>query len=307
MASAKVAAICDPRADVAEEVAKSFSARVFTDVEKMLAEGEIDVVDICTPTITHADYVKAAAAAGKHVSCEKPLARTVEQAEEAVKACEDAGVTLFIAHVLRWFPEYRKLRELVKSGAVGEAVEVRTSRGGPLSRGISDWYADLKQSGGAVLDVVIHDFDWLRTCFGDVKRVYARGLYESGIPRMDYALVTLRFESGVIAHVEATYARPSGFVTSVEIAGNEGLLNYRNMDSMPIVIECRAKEGMSSGVIVPESPTAYDPYYLELEHFITCLEEGRTPDVTPRDGVEAVRICEAALTSITTGEPVVLR
>ena len=70
--------------------------------------------------------------------------------------------------------------------------------------------------------MIIHDYDWLRWCFGKVRRVYARGLYESKVPLTDYALVTLRFESGVIAHVEGNWARPGGFVVNVEVAGTVG-------------------------------------------------------------------------------------
>lgn len=304
--NAEVVAICDSRIEAAEEAAKAYSAQAFGSIDQVLRDAEVDVVDICTPTPTHLDNIKAAAAAGKHICCEKPLARTISQAMEAARICEEAGVTLFVAHVLRWFPEYKRLRELILSGSIGETVEIRTTRGGKLCGGADNWFTNWQMSGGAVLDLLIHDFDWLRSVYGSVRRVYAKGLYNAGIPGTDYALVTLRFDNGVIAHVEGNWARPSGFVMGVEVAGTEGMLDYRSTDSTPLTIERKTPDGIPSENVTPESLALKDPYYLELEHFVECLEEGRSPDVTPEDGVEAVRISEAALRSITTGEPVTL-
>ena len=306
MPNAELVAICDTKQEAAEELAARYSVKAFTTAKSLLAGVEFDVIDVSSPTNTHLEYIKAASAAGKQICCEKPLARTTGQALEAVRVCEEAGVTLFVAHVLRWFPEYRKLHDLIEAGAVGKPVVVRTSRCSAYPRGTDDWFADMKRSGGVALDMIIHDYDWLRWCFGKVRRVYARGLYESNIPLTDYALVTLRFESGVIAHVEGNWARPGGFVATVEVAGTQGLLSFSNTESVPLTIELKARGEETVGVTVPESPVSQNPYYMELEHFINCLEEGRKPDVSAQDGLEAVRIGEAALRSIGTCRPVAL-
>lgn len=302
----EVVAICDPRIEAAQELAESLSAGAFTKLDDAINDVGFDVVDICTPTPTHLDYIKNAAAAGKHIFCEKPLARTISQAMEAQRAAEEAGVTLFVGHVVRWFPEYRRLKSIIDSGAIGETVMVRTTRGGLLHGGVGNWFANLQMSGGAVLDLTIHDFDWLRWCYGKVRRVYAKGLYASQIPGKDHTLVTLRFDNGVIAHVEGNWARPDKFCTSVEVAGTEGLLSFSSADSMPLVIKHRSNDGTTSTTSVPDFVASKVPYYYELEHFINCLEQGITPDVTAEDGVEAIRICEAALKSISTGEPITL-
>jgi predicted dehydrogenase len=304
MPEVALVAICDAVSDAAHKLANMHGVRAFDDFNQMISDLEIDVIDICVPTFAHLDCIKAAAVAGKHVVCEKPLAKTVGQAQEAARVCEEAGIALFVAHVLRWFPEYQKLRNMVADGAIGEPVEVRTSRGGAHPQVPDSWYADYKLSGGVVLDSMIHDFDWLRWCFGNAHRVYARGLVDSKIPLTDYAVVTIRFDRGVVAHVEGSWASPSGFRTSVEIAGTKGLLEYSSVDSAPFVIERKTTE--FGQVIVPESPPVDSPYFLELAHFIDCLESGKTPEVTPDDGIEAVRIAEAALRSISSGQPVVL-
>ena len=303
---AEIAAVFDMNEEAAQELAGAYDAHAYTNIEELLANAEVDVVDICTPTPSHIEYIIAAAEAGKQICCEKPLARTSVEAQEAIRVCQEAGVTLFVAHVLRWFPEFKKLHDLIKSGAVGEPVEVRTSRCGALPSGSDGWFMDYKRSGGVALDLIIHDYDWLRWCFGRVRKVYARGLVESKTFNGDYALVTLRFESGAIAHVEGSWARLSGFETSVEVAGTQGLLSFSSIDSKPLVIETKAADGCTGSVIVSESPVATNPYYLELKHFIDCLETGKAPDVSPEDGLEAVRIGEAALRSISTGQPVVL-
>lgn len=305
MPNAELVAVCDIFKDAAQAMADKYAVKAFWSIDELLSSVDVDVIDICTPTPTHADYIKIAAKAGKHVCCEKPMCRTVEQAEEAAKACEDAGVTLFVGQVLRWFPEFKRAHDLIESGAVGTPVMVRTSRGGKTPRSANSWFLDKSQSGGVTLDLIIHDFDWLRWCFGNVKRVYARGLYNAGMP-VDYSLVTLRFENGVIAHVEGNWARPSGFKVNVEITGTDGQINFRNDDYTPVVIEERSETASSGSVIVPVNPTMVNPYYKELEHFLSCLESGEKPLVTPQDGIEAVRIAEAAITSITTGEPVEL-
>ncbi|MCE5313943.1 MAG: Gfo/Idh/MocA family oxidoreductase [Armatimonadota bacterium] len=303
---AELVAVCDMQVEVARKLADAHGAKAYDNFQQMISEIDVDVVDICVPTFGHLEYIKAAADAGKPVICEKPLARTVGQAQEALRICEEAGVTLFVAHVLRWFPEYRKIRNLIADGAVGDVVDVRTSRGGGHPQTQDSWYADYKRSGGVVLDLIIHDFDWLRWCFGKVHRVYAAGLAEAKIPLTDYALVTIKFDSGVIAHVEGSWAKPGAFKTSVEVAGTKGLLSGSNFGSVPLMIERKAVDGPTACMTVPQSPLSQSPYMLELRHFIHCIECGETPEVTAEDGIEAVKIAEAALRSISSGQPVVL-
>ncbi len=162
----------------------------------------------------------------------------------------------------------------------------RTSRRSGQPAG---WFADFKRSGGVVLDLLVHDFDWLRWSLGRVTRVFARAV-ESGVPSADYALVTLRFQSGAIAHVEGSWARPSGFETCVEIAGTNGVLSYSSKESAPLNIEMKSMDADRAGLVISETPSGQDPYYLELEHFIDCLEQGKQAEITARDALEAVRI-----------------
>jgi UDP-N-acetylglucosamine 3-dehydrogenase len=311
--NAELVGVLDIRPEAAEALAGKYGAKPYTDFDTMLTELRPDVVDVCCPTPWHVDYVVRAAQLSaelgiKGISTEKPMARSLEDCDRMIAACEAAGIPLFVAHVVRFFPEFALAKREVEAGNVGRPASVRTRRGGPMPRAWDDWYADFDRSGGAVLDLIIHDFDWLRWTFGEVERVYARGTGTSQLPGFDYALVTLRFKNGVIGHVEGTWADPGGFKVTVEIAGDAGLLEYNaNMPTAaPFKAALNTASGARAGVAVPESPTGKNPYQLELAHFLECLERGATPSILPQDGKEAVRIALAAIKSIQTGEAVTL-
>ena len=303
--NANLVALVDNRPNALVHAAEMFGAGVFTDFDKMMEIVNPDVLDICVPTPWHKEYVLKAAEAGKHVVTEKPMARTLAECREMIEAADKAGIIFMVAHVVRFFPEFAAAKAQLDAGAVGETAVVRTSRGGTFPGVPGNWYGDPNLSGGVVLDLIIHDFDWLRWTFGDVERVFAKGNLSKEFGCIDYALVTLRMKSGVIAHVEGTWANPSGFQVKFEIAGDKGMLDFQSRDSSPLSVATYEKEE-AEGVAVPESPTWKNPYCLELQHFIECVETGKKPIVTPEDGMKAVEIALAALKSIRSGKPVTL-
>lgn len=286
----------------AGRVAPQFGAKVFESYDALLQQ--VDMVDICTPTPTHLELVLRAASAGKHILCEKPLGRTLEQCKQMIEAVNRAGVTLMPAQVLRFFPEFKQARDLVLSGAVGKPAAIRTRRGGPYPRAANDWYADFEQSGGPILDMVIHDFDWLRWTFGEVERVFAKALTFKKLDHIDYALITLRLKSGAIAHVEANWADPGGFKVDFEIAGDAGMIAFDSRFAMPLTVARQDAGGGGGGVAVPESPLAEDPYTLEIQHFVDSVLAGQQPAITAEDGMKAVEIALAAIESARTGKVV---
>ncbi len=147
--------------------------KIYPDLDSMLAD--VDVVDICTPTHLHHQMVLQAAAVGKHIVCEKPLARTLAQAQEMMEACDAAGVKLLVAHVVRFFPEYALAKQKVASGEVGKTAVIRLKRGSFQPKKAQDnWFVDFEKSGGMMLDLMIHDFDYARWVGGDVVQVYAK-------------------------------------------------------------------------------------------------------------------------------------
>jgi predicted dehydrogenase len=300
----EIAGIYDVNMSYAEALASQYSTKA-VDLPTLLKEA--DIIDVCTPTHTHHQYVIEAARAGKHIFCEKPLARTLEQGEEMIKEIEKAGVKFMVGQVLRWFPEYRKAKMLIAEGVIGNPLSARTTRGGAFPIGTADWYADFEKSGGVILDLIIHDFDFLRWCFGEVERVFAQSLTFRNLEHLDYTLVMLRFRSGVLGHIEGIFAYPPGspFRTSYEIAGEKGMLTFDNQSTMPVKLLAKPEEG-KAGVAVPESPLAENPYFLEIEHFLSCIEEDKEPEVKAEDGFEAIRIALSAIESVKKNKPIYL-
>ncbi|HEY3365575.1 MAG TPA: Gfo/Idh/MocA family oxidoreductase [Symbiobacteriaceae bacterium] len=291
--------------DARPEAAASLGEPVAPSLEVLLSDPAIDLIDICLPTYLHRPTVEAAARAGKHVLCEKPLALTLADARAMIEACRAAGVQLYVAHVVRFFPEYQRARELVRDGKTGRPGVVRTFRGGSFPSGWEDWYARPELSGTLLLDLVIHDFDWLRWTFGEVERVFARTIQTRPDQRLDYALVTIRFASGAIAHVEGSWAH-TGFRYGFEVAGSEGLLDFDSDRVQPLVVRERAARPGEAAVTVPESPLAESPYTAEIRHFARCIAHGEAAMVTAEDAFKALEIGLAALESARTGRPVTI-
>ena len=302
---ASIEAVVDTDLEAARALAGG-EAKAFATLDEALASGGIDAVDVCTPTPVHAPIAIAALEAGKHLLLEKPMARTLDECDAIIAAAQRAPGVAMVAHVLRFFPEYAAARDAVLAGKAGKPAVVRTSRGGKFPRGESSWYADIDQSGGVALDLIVHDFDWLLWCLGPATRVFARGM-APGRPRgQDYALVTINFASGCIAHVEGTWMRPSGFETWFEIAGDGGLIDYSSRDSASLEVAVRAAPGEGEAVQIPESPLAESPYLAEIRHFVECASTGQQPSITLQEARDAARIALAALESMDTGQPVTI-
>ncbi len=283
-------------------LATKYGGLAFASVEALLDSS--DFVDICTPPVEHAAATIAAARAGKHVLCEKPIARHLADARAMIAACEAAGVRLFVAHVVRFFPEFARAKAVLDSGALGRLGVVRSVRGG-APPGHSGWFADIAQSGGVTLDVVIHDIDYQRWLCGDVVRVFARGLTFRGLG-VDHALITLRFASGAIGHIEGSWAFPAGnFRTSIELAGTEGLLVHDSDDAQPLDVRYHSGEAPAGAPVIGHPARLDDdPYYQEFQHFLDALDSGAAFLVTPHDALAALRVALAAIESQRTGRPV---
>ncbi|MBD1379507.1 Gfo/Idh/MocA family protein [Metabacillus arenae] len=306
MENVKIVGIVDAQRNAAELIAAPMGLPVYPTLEEAMdSESSIDVVDVCVPTSLHKEFVIKAANLGKHVICEKPLSRSLDDAKEMIDCCNEKNVMLFVAHVVRFFPEYQKAREVLENGNIGKPGVVRTFRGGAFPLSVNDWYADFQNSGGLVLDMIIHDFDYLRWCFGEVKRVYAKSLLGRGLARLDHAVVTLRFENGVIAHVEGSWAH-EGFKTSFEIAGSKGIIEFDSLAEQPLISVKRNVKERAGEAQVPESPLKNTPYFRQLNHFIHCIETSEEPIVSSYDAYKAMEIALAALKSIETGKVITL-
>lgn len=277
----------------------------YNSLDELLAN--VDVVDICTPTHTHHELVLKVAEAGKHIICEKPLGRTVQQAQEMIEACEKAGVTLLVAHVVRFFPEYVLAKHTLDSGEIGDVAVVRLTRASFKPGAPDSWFHDHSKSGGMMMDLMIHDFDYARWVAGDVEHVFAKSVANNfSDADGDYSVAILRHKNGALSHVEGGWAYPKPmFRTALEIAGSEGLIEHPYGSSIPLGVHLKATDsGDEPDIATPLSPLAEDPYVTEIKHFYEVLANGAEPRVSARDGLEAVKIAAAAMKSAATGKPV---
>jgi predicted dehydrogenase len=291
-----------------DEVAARLGAPVAASLDELLAA--VDIIDVCTPTDAHAEICVAAAAAGRHVVCEKPLARTVEDAERIVAACDAAGVRLFVGHVLRYFPEYAAAQALVASGRIGDPAVLRLKRAAFRPRKPADhWLFDERRSGGMVFDLLIHDMDFARWIAGDVVSVHCRtaAVERPGLG-VDHAFVILSHASGAITQLTGSwaYGAPT-FRTSMEIAGSRGLVEVDSERSQPILSFLHARADSGQGAVgLARSLSREDPFAEQLRDFLAAIVGGGEARVTARDGLAAVRIGVAAIESARSGRPVTI-
>jgi predicted dehydrogenase len=291
----------------AEQLASEIGGRATASMEEAFSDPEVDAVVIALPTFLHREAVELAAKHCKHVFCEKPIAMTIEDGEAVIRACDKAGVTFMVGHVVRFYHEYSRIKDLLNSGTIGQVATVRTQRLSPPVMQVRPWFADLEKSGGLVLDLLIHELDTLRWYFGEVKRVFAHGLSYSPIQqKRDYVMASLRFHSGVIAHAEASWSH-STFRTSIELAGQNGMIKYVSDDASTLKIE-RTKEIDLTIPSIPAQihmrPSNQAPHRTEMRHFATALKTGEPVLVNGEEGLKALALGRAVLDSMRTGQPI---
>jgi predicted dehydrogenase len=303
---AQVTGILSRTHEKAQKIAQQYDCKIYNDFDQLLAD--VDVIDICTPTDTHHEIVLKAAQAGKHIVCEKPLARTEQEGIEMLEVCENAGVQLLVAHVVRFFPQYSEAKSVVDSGAIGNVGVVRLTRCGFQPGRVTDsWLLDEERSGGVMLDLMIHDFDYARWVAGDVQSVYAKSVRSQDAQSVgDYALVILQHTNGAISNVEGGWAYPPPmFRTAFEIAGDDGLIEHPAEQSTPLHIYLDTRgQGDSPDAVVPSSPLLEDPYTIQAKHFYDVLSGTVDSIVSAEDGLDALRISLAAIESAKTGKVV---
>ncbi len=314
---AQIAALVEIREEKRKEAEAKFGCKTYTTVADMLADADVDVVDVSSPTYCHEEGVVAAAKAGKHVFCEKPFGLTVESCDRMIDATEKAGVTLMLGQVLRFWPEYTVIKDIVDSGKFGKILWMSARRVSPAPKWCWDgWYFDPARSGGAVLDLHIHDQDFIRYLIGTPKQIQAVGVKTATGGLDTVQALGMQHDNGAGSYAEACLAMSDTYPFTMALL---------------VVMEkgnIRLDSGLTPSLMVyPEQGAAYAPelpqaavnvstetsgnisslggYFFEIKHFVDCIKAGKKPTiVTPHDAREAVRMCWAVRNSVETGKVV---
>lgn len=296
----ELAVIADPRLHKAQELADHYGARAVAEIDDVLAS-DVAAVSVCTPTPTHAAISIAAMRAGKHVLCEKPMARSLADATAMIEAARETGMKLMVGHVTRYEPDHLRAKELLDRGAVGPLRMAFQSITGPFPEWSSGgWFANVAQSGGPVVDLAIHSFDSLLWFFDrPVTRVAAIGT-KSKIDLYSYALVTLSFDGGGLGLVESSWSHPRAqdLLARTELVGANGRISwdYADMASMYLIGDDTPRRNF---VMLGEQSFAQ-----QIAAFAACIERDTPPPIPGQQALETLRVALAAYESLETGRAV---
>lgn len=310
-------AVCDslrPRADV---IGSKFGVPASYDIDDFLARKDVDVVSVLTPSGLHPQHVIACAKAGKHVVVEKPMALRLQDADHMIRACDEAGVKLFVVKQNRFNVPVVKAREALEAGRFGRlvlgTVRVRWCRD-QAYYDQDTWRGTWAYDGGVLSNQASHHIDMLEWFFGDVISVHARAITALvKIETEDTAVATLKFRNGALGIIEATTAtRPNDLEGSLSILGEKGTVEIAGF-AVNQIRHWRFKEELPSDKEVIEKfsvnpPNVYgfghQAYY---QHVVECLVNQRAALVDGLEGRKSLELISALYESIETGEEVALR
>jgi 1,5-anhydro-D-fructose reductase (1,5-anhydro-D-mannitol-forming) len=301
--NSRVAAVFSSNADRAKAyAAENKIPKAYDNLKTLLDDPQIDVVYISTTNDLHRDQALAAAAAGKHILCEKPLALSVDDAQQMLKAAQAANVVLGTNHHLRNAVTHRTLRKLVKEGAIGKPLAARVFHAVYLPPRLQGWRLSRPEAGGGViLDITVHDTDTLRFVLeSEVEDVIARsatqGLANGGIE--DAVMGVMYFRDGVLAQFHDAFTVKHA-PTGLEIHGTEGSLFAVNVMTQDPVGRVMLQRDSEETEIKLDSPE--DLYEHSIRHFNQAVLSGAQPFATGVDGLRSLAVALAALESSKSG------
>ncbi len=302
---ARVTTVCARTAVHGRAVAQAVGAAFSTDLDSVLADPDIDAVDICLPTPLHRSATERALGAGKHVLLEKPIALTLADAEAIARTAAKSDRIFMVALVLRFFAEYAEIARRVRAGELGKPLAASAYRlSAPADW--NTWMLDPAQSGGTLVDDLVHDFDQMNVLFGSARRVLARTA--PGQPGHVHAIVS--YEAGE-ALVEGSAAMPAsfGFSAGIRVLCERGSIEHvfrsapEGDGNIGIDSERSLRvHGASAEPEAVEVPAA-DPWASEIAYFARCIESNRLPELgTAEQACAALRVSLAAVRSVESGQ-----
>jgi predicted dehydrogenase len=244
------------------------------DKDSLIADPNVDAIDICLPTHLHAPVAVEALRSGKNVLVEKPMALQVAPCKRMIAEASQQNRALMVAHVVRFFPAYAALREILTSGRIGSARSAvfRRRCGTP---GWGAWLTDPKQSGGGVFDLLIHDMDLCLNLFGKPEKVSATG-YDAPADGVDVVTAVLHYGTGFTAVITGGWYHPKSYPFSMEytVVAEKGTVEYSSLGRPPALY---CSDGEVEALAMPEQ----DGYKAEIEYFLKCCRSGDRPILCP--------------------------
>ncbi|GAB7516448.1 Gfo/Idh/MocA family oxidoreductase [Rhodococcus qingshengii] len=306
----RLVAVADPAPGAAASLIERVSsdARAYTDALELIADPTVEAVLISTPASTHTDLVVAAAEAGKHVFCEKPMALTLEDADRAIGACAANNVALQVGFNRRFAADFAAAHDVITSGGIGTPQLLRSLTRDP---GITADVASRVKPWTIFNETLIHDFDallWLNPgarvveVFAQADALVHPQYKEQGY--LDTSMVQLRFDNGALASAEANFQATYGYDVRGEVFGSGGMVSAGEVTRT-------AMRHYSSPGVLADTPRVnielfHDAYVAQLAHFADCIRSGSAPSVDGLDARNALEIALAAKESVETGLPVSL-
>jgi myo-inositol 2-dehydrogenase/D-chiro-inositol 1-dehydrogenase len=301
----RLALVADVNCAVGESLAAQLGVPFAQDYRAALEQQDIHAVAICSATNTHAEIIATAAAAGKHVFCEKPLDVSLERIDQSIAACERAGVILQVGFNRRFDPSFGRVRAAVADGEIGRPEILRITSRDPAPPPL-DY---IRGSGGIFLDMTIHDFDMARFLIGcEVEEVFAIGasLVDAEIGAagdIDTALVTLRFAGGALGAIDNSRRAAYGYDQRAEVLGSLGAAQSDNHYPNAAIVS-------TAQCVRRDLPLHFfleryaESFRAELAAFVASVRDGTPPQVTGADGRAATQLALAAGRSLAERRPV---
>ncbi len=312
---AQIVAVASPtEVHVKAFAQKHHIPRWFTDYRELLKLDEVQAVSLCLPNYLHCQATKDAAAAGKHILCEKPLCMNLAEADQMIDACNKAGVILMYAEELCFTPKYVRAKKLVEEGALGKVYLVKQSEKhfGPHA----EWFWDVEKSGGGVLlDMGCHGIEFARWILGRPRATSVTaqcGTYVHQAKTLgdDNAILIIEFENNAVALIEESWARLGGMDDRAEIYGSKGVTYADLLHGS--ALETYSETGYGYAVEKATTTqgwtfTMYEENWnygfpQEMQHFVDCICQKKTPAVTGEDGKAVLEIILAAYASAGAGK-----
>ena len=301
---AELAALVDPSKVALENSGAKFGVEArFSSLDEAMDRVPFEAVVITTPTFTHRELATMAAARGKHIFCEKPMALSIEECDEMIAAAERNAIILQLGFMRRFDLDFQAAAARIEAGEIGQPMLIKSLTHGP---GLPPpWARDLQTSNGMLAEVNSHDWDAIRwLAHSNPERVYAQVSNFKGAKHgvdtphfYDTALVNVRFESGALASISGVCPCDYGYDARVEIVGDKGLLQIGDVRGQSVVVCTTREHGLVTPIFRSWPERFASAYVREMKHFLECIRTGSKPSVNGHDGRWSVAAVLAATAS----------